>query len=126
MVENICGMAHKTSCKFVEKIEEFKEWLNETGLSDKLNMSNQELKDKDKQDTTHPLYNKTIVMTGFRDKDLISKIEGLGGKISNSVSKNTYLVLTKNINENTGKINQAKKINITILTPEQFIEQYSI
>ena len=126
MVENICGMAHKTSCKFVEKIEEFKEWLNETGLSDKLNMSNQELKDKDKQDTTHPLYNKTIVMTGFRDKDLISKIEGLGGKISNSVSKNTFLVLTKNINENTGKINQAKKLSITILTPEQFIEQYSI
>ena len=63
-------------------------------------------------------------MTGFRDKELIEKIKKVGGDLSNSVSKNTFVVIVKNKDEETGKIDQAKKLQIPIMIPEEFISKY--
>ena len=84
-------------------------------------LSHVESNDKSKvESTVSSLYNKTIVITGFRDKNLEEKIKTLGGKLGASVSKNTYLVIVKNMEENTGKVADAKKIGIKIITLEEF------
>jgi DNA ligase (NAD+) len=75
-------------------------------------------------DESHPLYKKSVVMTGFRDKELEEKLKTLGAKVSTSVSKNTFVLLTKNKDESSGKIEDAKKNGVPIMTPEEFSQKY--
>ena len=71
-----------------------------------------------------PLYNKTIIITGFRDKNLEDKIKNSGAKIGSSVSKNTDLVIVKHLEEDTGKASDAKKIGVPLITVEDFNNKY--
>ncbi len=69
--------------------------------------------------TKGPFSGKTVVLTGFRDKELQEKIESQGGKIGSSVSKNTDYVIVKDqsvIDEPTDKVSKAIELGITILT----------
>ena len=60
-------------------------------------------------------------MTGFRDKELIAKLESVGAQQVSSVSKNTYMVIVKNLDEDTVKVQEAKKLNVKIMTPEMLM-----
>ena len=124
-VAAIKGMATKTAEAFVDKIPAFLAFLKEAKLEDKLqkDQENQEQKQQQKQiiDQSHPLYNKSIVFTGFRDKQLEEQVKAHGGKIGSSVSKNTFILITKDPLDETGKVLEAKKLNIKIMTPEEFI-----
>ena len=67
---------------------------------------------------------KIIVFTGFRDKELQSKIEIKGSKVTSSVSKNTNLVGTKDVNSTSSKNKKARELGIDIMTPEEFKNTY--
>ena len=82
--------------------------------------------EKKEYDTSHPLYGKNIVMTGFRNEKLSKALEGYGAKMSSSVNSKTFLLLVKDLDETTGKADEAKKRNIEIMTPEMLIEKYNI
>ena len=65
---------------------------------------------------------KIIVISGFRDSELQQKLEDLGAKISNSVSKNTdYLIIKNTDQENTGKLQKALKLGIKIITKDELL-----
>ena len=115
-VKMISGMAEKTAKKFVDHIDEFNKWILDAGLEYKLN-ENQVISEN--IDTTHPLYNKKFVMTGFRDNDLIEKLKKVGAEMSSSVNKKTFLVIVKDKNISTGKIDEARKLKLTIMTPDE-------
>ena len=119
-VSAIKGMATKTSEAFVERIPSFIHFIDEIGLSDKLSQANS----KKELDTSHPLFGKTIVMTGFRDTEIQEMLKSVGAKLGTSVSKQTFLVLVKDIEEDTGKALEAKKLGITLMTPEDFKHKY--
>lgn len=71
------------------------------------------------------LTGKTIVMSGFRDKNLQNQLEKFGAKISNSVSKNTDYLVVKDksiIEKNTGKIKKANELKVKIITKNQLIK----
>ena len=109
-VAAIKGMATKTAEAFVERIPEFLEFMKDADLMNKLN---EDISSNKKEvDTSHPLYNKTIVITGFRDAKLQEDLKNVGAKIGSSVSKNTYIVLTKDKEDETGKVLEAKKLGI--------------
>ena len=72
------------------------------------------------------LYDKNIILTGFRDKELQNKLEEIGAKLGNSVSKNTFIVLVKDLDETTGKVDEAKKLNIPIMTIDEFKKKYNL
>ena len=64
------------------------------------------------------LKNINWVLTGFRDKDIENKIINLGGKVSNSISKNTHILVVKDssiIDNPTSKVNKAKELGIKII-----------
>jgi len=63
---------------------------------------------------------KIFVFSGFRDKDLEKKIENLGGTISNTITKKTYMLIVKDIDEKSVKITTAKEKEITIISIEDF------
>ena len=65
-------------------------------------------------------------MTGFRDKELEDKLKLIGSKLGSSVSKNTFVVLVKDLEEDTGKANDARKIGVPLMTPDMFIKKYGL
>jgi NAD-dependent DNA ligase len=117
-VASIKGMAKKTAEAFVERIPNFIQFMEECSLLDKLS---ENYAIKKLVDTTHPLFGKIIVMTGFRDQNIQDALKLVGAKLGTSVSKQTFLVLVKDIDtEDTGKVLEAKKLGIPLMTPEQF------
>jgi NAD-dependent DNA ligase len=121
------GIAQKSAESFVENIETFNNFIKECGLEHKLN---QPLYKNEYKDLVQPLlkvdalFNKTIIMTGFRDKNLEDKIKSAGAKLGSSVSKNTHLVIVKNLEEDTGKVSDAKKLGVPLITVEDFNNKY--
>ena len=123
------GMAQKTAEAFVDRIEAFVDFMKECGLEKKILSSfvSGEVISKATIDTSNPLYEKTIVMTGFRDKDLEAVLKEYGAKMGSSVSKNTFCVLVKDLNsEESSKVLEAKRIGIPVLILSQFKTQYGV
>ena len=129
-VETIKGMANKTARGFVEKIPEFIRFMKEIGLESMLYSCSHVVGEEDKNDVnkTHPLYGKTIVMTGFRDAALQHTLQHtLGVKIGTSVSKNTFVLLIKDQDSNgpvTGKLLEAQQLGVTIMSRDDFVHKY--
>lgn len=120
------GMSNKSAKDFVDNLPLFLTFLNEANLTHKL-----QTKVVGKVAAAaaaglenHPLFGKKIVMTGFRDKELTSLIESKGGQMTGSVSKNIFIVLVKDKDEDTGKADQARKLNIPLMTPYEFKQKY--
>ena len=119
-IASIKGMALKSAELFVEKIPNFIQFIQEAGLDNKLSQTMAE-----KQfDETHPLFGKTIVLTGFRDVDLQNTLKEIGAKVGSSVSKSTFAVLVKDKDDDTGKAADARKLGIQIITPDEFKVKY--
>ena len=119
LVTGVKGMAKKTAENFVEKIPLFLVFLEESGLQNKL---------VDKKtlslDISNPLYGKNSVLTGLRDKELMEQIRKVGANFTSSVSKNTFLVISKTKDEDTGKASEARKLDIPIFTVDEFTNKY--
>tara|TARA_Y100000389_G_scaffold661_1_gene662 strand:+ start:5462 stop:8635 length:3174 start_codon:yes stop_codon:yes gene_type:complete len=122
-LEKVEGIAKKTAEKFVKNISKFVKFMEEANLMKKINDYEKQIISDDKKEK-HILFGKKIVFTGFRDKDTMETITKLGGELANSVSKNTFVVIVKNKDDDSGKIDQAKKLNIPILTLEEFKDKY--
>jgi NAD-dependent DNA ligase len=122
-VASIKGMATKTADAFVSKIPAFLAFVQEAHLEYKLQTQPTTLVPAD---ISHPLYNKTIVFTGFRDKQLEEQLKAIGAKLGSSVSKNTFVLINKDPLDETGKVLEAKKLNIPIMTPDKFIHLFHL
>jgi NAD-dependent DNA ligase len=123
-ITRIKGMSLNSATQFIEKLPLFLDFLNkilnETQLKKILSFKKKEIV------STHILYKKVIVVTGFRNQELIEKIENVGGIISNNITNKTFLLIAKNSNIINTKMREAKKINIPILSIEEFLQQYFI
>ena len=120
-IATIKGMATKSAEAFVERIPEFINFIKEAGLVKKLAEGVAEKKDLDH---SHPLFGKSIIMTGFRDTALQEALKDVGAKIGSSVSSKTFVVLVKDKEEDTGKANEARKLGIPLMTPQEFTNKY--
>ena len=114
-IKLIDGWDEKTSKLLVDNFAKFMDFYNL--IKKYITIANPNKKFKKSK-----LSGKTIVMSGFRDNDLKSKLEDLGIKIKTSVSKNTDYLVVKDksvIKDNTGKIKKAKESNVTIITKDE-------
>ena len=128
-LEQIEGIGKKTAEEFVAHIPQFLQFLQECGLEYKLQaQAPVQAVAPITVDTTHPLYNKTVVMTGFRDKDLEEKLKTVGAKSGASVNKSTFALLVKDKEAKdttkSGKVEDAKKYNVPIYTAGECIALY--
>jgi NAD-dependent DNA ligase len=64
-------------------------------------------------------------MTGFRDKELTAILEEVGVELSGSVSKNTFMVVVKDIDDDTGKADKARKMKVPMMNVVSFKEKYN-
>ena len=126
-VSSISGFARKTAKLFVHNIPKFLQFVKDANLEYKLTEDTGKGETGSGEvDTQHPLFGKSVVMTGFRDKELEKKIKAVGGKIGSSVSKNTFVVLVKDLEEETGKAAKAKEVGVPLMLLETFVEKYAI
>ena len=73
------------------------------------------------------LSGKTFVITGslthYKNRDeLVSVIESMGGKVSGSVSAKTDYLVNNDTQSSASKNQKAKKLNIPIISEEDFIK----
>ena len=123
LIKSIRGIEQKTAERFVKSISKFMEFITDAKLEYKLNNEPIEEKSKDKM---NPLYDKSVIITGFRNKELSDELKSVGAKESTAVSKNTFAVIVKNKDDNTGKASNARLKNIPIYTAYEFKEAFKM
>lgn len=115
-IEDFGPVIHKNIYKFwrlnteiIQKLASLMEWEEEKHVDQKLN-------------------GKSFVITGKLQKmsraELKSKIESLGGKVSDSVSKNTSFLINNDSESYSSKNKKAKELNVPIIKEEDFYKKF--
>jgi NAD-dependent DNA ligase len=120
------GLAKKTAEQFVQQIPAFLAFLAEANLTGKLQAPIVGYALEEIKDTSHPLYGKQYIMTGFRDKALIEQLTAIGAEQGAGVRKNTFVVLVKDLEEESSKTKEAKTLGIPIMTPAEFKVKFNL
>ena len=123
MVTSVEGMAGLSANAFISRIPVFLAFLQESGLSEKANAATTAATTA-ATNVVHPLYGKSIVMTGARDKAVIDALTKIGANISGAVSKNTFVLIATNKGDITGKVKEALEKGVPIMTPDEFTAAY--
>jgi DNA ligase (NAD+) len=66
-----------------------------------------------------------IVFTGIRDMLLEQEIESQGGKIGSGVNGKTTLLIAKNIDDGSSKIQKANELGVQVISYDDFVETIS-
>jgi DNA ligase (NAD+) len=135
MIRQIDGFDTKTAEYFSTGLEKFINLFNmlEAKMRKKLRISISKFKEELEQkaelinNTTNRFANKTIVFSGFRNKEWESIIASKGGKIGSSISSKTSILVTnqEDIDKGTnGKVKTAIELGIPIMSKEKFVDEY--
>jgi DNA ligase (NAD+) len=128
LLKKIKGIGPENAKSFVEHIDDFMAFMKEAGLEGKINKSKGEKPLENKLvetfDTTHPLYQKHIVMTKVRDKTIIEGLSKVGGVLDDNIGKNTFVLIVKTKDDVSNKTKYADEHKIPIMTPPEFYEKY--
>ena len=132
----IKGIGQVNARTFIKNIPIFMQFLHECDLDYKLESSifekteveakeeAEEEKAKMNKDITNPLYNKKIVMTKVRDKEIIDFLKKVGGIVEDTIKSDTFILIVKSKEDNSSKMIKAKEKGILIMTPEEFKLKY--
>jgi DNA ligase (NAD+) len=120
-IMKVPGFSEKLSEQFSKNFKNFKIFYNE--ISKIKNLSRFENIEVKKIDGIFS--GKSIVFTGFRDKNLEKFIVDNGGKISSAVSSNTFMLIhADDADTNSSKFSKAKEKEIKIIKKSDFIKEY--
>jgi NAD-dependent DNA ligase len=108
---SVKGFSEKTAKKIIDNLPSFTVFM--TQIQTYITFKVEKIKDK---------INLRVVFTGFRNKGLEDEIKEKGGEVLSGVSGKTTHLVVKDKNEKTTKIDKAKKLNIPILTEDEFVE----
>jgi len=125
-LSSVKGMAIKTSKDFISKKDEFVDFMKKCNLNDKLKPSMEKVTHEEIQ-SDHVLFEKNIIFTGFKDKEMMKKLEDkYNVKISNTVNSKTFAVVVKDLSEDNNKTKKAVEMKIPIFTKDDFISKFKI
>jgi len=123
-LQTINGIGKENARSFVDNIENFKTFLKETKLTHKLTIQPPQNIITKPKDTSHVFYEKKVVMTKVRDKEIIQALETHGGELINTVNKHTWVLIVKSKDDISSKTKKAQELNIPVMTPDEFREKY--
>jgi NAD-dependent DNA ligase len=125
MVKAVEGFSTKTASNIVINLEKANTFMTE--LNRILPRETKvEAKEESKVEVRESrINNYKIVCTGFRDGDLEKEILLRGATIISTVSKNTDIVVVKNLNDKpTVKVSKAIQLGISIVQKDDFVKNY--
>lgn len=112
----------KNAQSIVDAVPVFLEFLEECGLSGKLEEAGSSEKNFD---VTNPLYKKSVVMTKVRDQDIIDYLKTVGATLEDTIKKGTTVALiVKSKDDVSNKTKDAEKKGVPIMTVEEFKAAY--
>jgi DNA ligase (NAD+) len=114
-IEAIEGFGGKTTTAFLEGIKECLGFVREL-----MEEFSEPVESIDEPVGT-TLSGQSFVFSGFRDDELKTKIEKLGGEVRDSVNKGLTILVVKSKDKASGKIEKAEKFGIPIMTKEEFL-----
>jgi NAD-dependent DNA ligase len=132
IINNISGFDDKTTTKIVDNFKLFIKWLGELIKlkPNVLSKVGEDKKDNKKEKGKTGVYskyaNKTIVFTGFRDKEVETLLDKIGSKVTTSVSKNTDILIAADTTEKSSKIVKANELNIKVISKDEFYKSLSL
>ena len=131
LLKKISGIGEENAKSFVENIPKCLQFLESCGLLHRLSL--EENSERSSSSSTknikkdHPLFQKKIIFTGFREKEMMKSLEeNYEVTFASSVSKNTDMVIVKTLEDSNKKVIQAKTLNIPVMTFEQFKQTYHL
>ena len=71
------------------------------------------------------LYGKSVVLTGFRDKNVLEQLKNIGANVATSVNSKTFSLIYKEGKEGS-KWNKAIELGIPCYTLSAFKEKYQL
>ena len=113
-ITNIPGFSTKTAQAFVNNIHLVK------GFLDSVQRKYSETSTQPQSSLTHSLSGKKIVFSGVRNKSLVDKMADYGILIADQVTKHTALLIVKDKEDITSKLEKAKKYNVPVITIDEF------
>ncbi len=96
---------------------------SETGNSIVINNTNN-ANNANKTKTSNKLTGMFAVFTGIRNNELEDKITSNGGIIGTSITSKTTIIIAKNPNDNSSKLNKARETGIEIINITDFEKKY--
>ena len=72
------------------------------------------------------LADKSVVFTGFRNKEWEAALAAAGAKMSTSVSGKTFIVVAANPEDTSGKLKKAVDLGVRIVSRETFAAEYGL
>ena len=133
MLQTIDGIGKENAKSFATNIPVFLEFMKECELIHKItNAATAKTTDNADapaqaaivHDETHPLYGKHVVMTKVRDAEIIDYLKKMGGELDDNMSKKTFVLIVKSLDDVSNKTKKAVAENIPIMTPEMFKKEY--
>jgi NAD-dependent DNA ligase len=118
------GFAKKTSDNFVNSIGDALRIIRTLKLEYKF-MKKEVVVDELDNDEDKKLFDKKVVFTGFRSKELEELVKKSGGEVVNSITKKTDYLVVKSKDDNekkSSKILKAEKLGIEIVSELEFKE----
>ena len=122
MIADIPGFQTTTAKQFVKNLSYFKVFLDNLPML-KLKTDMNKLEDTS---SGNLFSNSHIVMTGFRDSIIEEFILLNGGNLCNTITKKTKLLIAKDINSNSSKIDAANNLGIETTSLNDFRSKYNI
>jgi DNA ligase (NAD+) len=135
-IMSIEGFSDKSTDIFISGMPKFLEWLD---LHKMINLENLEEKRKLKEKASEVTSNNTsspietnqfagmvVVFTGIRNAVIESKIVDDGGKIGSGITGKTTLVVAKDVDESSSKLNTAREKGIPIMNIKDFGKKYGM
>lgn len=80
---------------------------------------------QDNKETDNKFLNKIFVFSGFRNKEWENIITSKGGKIGTSISSNTTMLITNELDNTSAKVIKAKKLNIQVILKIDFEKMFN-
>lgn len=117
---NINGFSDKTADIFIIGMPKFIDWLTIHSMI-KIEKNDILSKDIPKGDKFAGMI---AVFTGIRNANMEKKIIDGGGLIGSTISNKTTILIAKNPDENSSKLNKAREIGIEIINISEFEKKY--
>lgn len=123
---SVNGIGKENAESIVSNIPAFLEFLQQCDLSNKLQEKPKEIQKiiVTDQMKAHPLYNKKIVMTKVRDKEIIEYLKKYNASLVDSVKIDTFALIVKSKSDKSNKTTKAEELKIQIMTPDEFKNNY--
>lgn len=120
----IPGFSQKTAAEFIQNVPRFMAFLEEIGWEGGMAGV---VAPMPTVKSGMKLAGKSVVLTGFRDKELEATIVSQGGSVSSAVSKNTFALIVKSKEDcKSTKYQAAIKHGVPIYTPDEFTNALAV